>query len=90
MSRGFARRLDQLEDRLVIGEKRQEFERLRRWYFNLRMVSDKALQVAESTLQEKVREPDWVRYEFEKPIPQDATPWLVREAEAKARMEMSL
>ena len=90
MSGRFARRLDRLKDHPVIGERRQEIERLRRWYFNLRMVSDKALEAAENAIQERVQEPDWVREEFEKPIPPDATPEIVREAEAKAREHMLL
>ena len=90
MLHGFARRVEQLEDALVVGEDRQKFERQLRHNYNLMSVSNEALHESIGALQQRKHPPDWAEAEFQKPIPPDAPQWLVREAEQKARNDMRL
>lgn len=90
MSHGFGKRVEQLEDALVIGEDRQKFESQCRYHYNLMSVSDKALHAAIEAGKQRKPTPDWAEAEFQKPIPPDAPQWLVREAEQKARNDMRL
>ena len=90
MLHGFAKRVEQLEDTLVIGEERQKFERQRRYHYNLMSVSNEALHAAIKAGEQKEHPPDWAEAEFQKPIPPDAHPWLVREAERKTRNDLRL
>ena len=85
MSHVFGKRVQRLEDALVIGEERQEFERQCRFHYNLISVSDDALHAAIKAGEQRKHPPDWAEAEFQKPIPPDAYQWLVREAERKAR-----
>ena len=90
MLHGFARRVERLEDALVIGEERQEFERQCRFHYNLMSVSDKALHATIKAGEQRKHPPDWAEAEFQKPIPPDAHQWLVREAERKTREDLRL
>lgn len=90
MSHGFGKRVERLEDALVIGEDRQEFERLRRMHYNLINVSDEALTASIDAIQQGDPTPDWAEEEFQKPIPADAHQWQVRNAERNAKEEMRI
>ena len=90
MLHGFAKRVERLEDALVIGERRQKFERQLRHNYNLMSVSNKALHAAVKAGEQRKHPPDWAEAEFQKPIPPDAHQWLVREAEQKAKNDMRL
>ena len=90
MSHHFGKRVERLEDQLIIGEERQEFERHLRFHYNLMRVSDKALHASLEALQQRHPTPDWAEAEFQRPIPAEAYPHSVREAERKAREDMRL
>lgn len=88
MSRAFAKRVDDLEDALVIGEERQQFERWRRFHYNLQLVSMEALRASIDAGQKGLPTPDWAEAEFQAPIPADAYPERVRDAERMTRESM--
>ena len=90
MFHGFARRVEWLEDALVIGEERHEFERQRRFNYNLLSVSDDALHASIKAMEQRKPTPDWAETEIQKPNRPDAHPCLVREVERKTRNEMTL
>lgn len=84
MSRAFIRRLDKLEDNLIIGPERQAFERERRHFYNMRFIPDSALVLLFRADLGEIKVPKWLQSRLLKPIPVDAPKDLVEEATASA------
>ncbi|GEM_PF-1896863 len=89
--RGVDKRLEKVEDALLVGQDRREFERLRRHHYNLRggAVSTEGLLVSLIAAVGQFDPPAWVKTEFDRPLPADAHLWLVREAEVRALETLS-
>ena len=85
MNSGLKTRAKKIEDRVLIGADRREYDRLRRRYYNTRGVTTAALLAEMLGLLRETKEPTWVREEFERPIPADADKQRLLDAEALAR-----
>jgi len=85
MARNLTKRLDHVEDAMLVGDDRQQFERERRYAYNLRLISTEALDVSMLCILGGIPTPDWITAELERPIPPDANRSLVAKAEASAR-----
>jgi len=75
-------------DILVDGDQR-EYERRKRFYCNLRSASTDALYINLLATVGGFEAPNWVRAEFERPIPPDCPAILLKEAEQYAREDGS-
>lgn len=85
MSHKFEKRVERLEEALVIGDKRKELERRCRSHYNIRNVSDAALYASIEALLKRHSLPDWAEAEFQRPIPRNAYANAVREVEESWR-----
>ncbi len=82
-------RLEKLGSDILVDGDQQEYERRRRFYCSLRSVSTDALYISLLATVGGFEAPSWVRAEFEKPIPPDCPPSLLREAEQYGREDDS-
>jgi hypothetical protein len=85
MNSGFKTRAKKIEDRVLVGTDRQEFERLRRRFYNTRGVTTATLLAEILSILRQTEEPVWARAELERAIPADADKQRLVEAEARAR-----
>ena len=85
MAQAFNRRIEKLEDAVVIGEDRQQFECEKRYYYNLRNLSTSALMILMRAALGEIEIPRWLEAEIYKPIPPDAAKSQIDEATAHAK-----
>ncbi len=88
MRGGCRARIDRLEDEVLVTDRQLEYERLRRFHFNLYLVSDAALVASLASTLGGVDLPAWAADEFARPIPAGADRGRIREAEEWARQEV--
>jgi len=67
----------------------EALERNRRFYYNLRLVSTIALEISLLSMITGAKCPEWAQQEFLQPIPADAHPIPLAEAELEARRALS-
>ncbi|MFH1374363.1 MAG: hypothetical protein ABII79_11255 [bacterium] len=84
MSQRFQRRLTELEDNLQVGGDREQFERDRRFFYNLQNLSNLAIIILMRATVDEMEVPEWLAAEVLKPIPPDAPKELVLEATKRA------
>lgn len=89
MARNLTKRLDHVEDAMLVGDDRQQFERERRYAYNLRLMSTEALDVSMLCILGGIPAPDWITAELERSIPFNAPKDQVVKAEARARESRS-
>lgn len=88
MSRNLRPRVERLECQILTSDDQIEFEKNRRFHFNLDSVSDLALLKTKRAILGEIEKPGWLSPEFLSPIPQDASRDLVRQADSFARESM--
>jgi hypothetical protein len=85
---GCRARIDRLEEEVLVTDRQLEYERLRRFHFNLYRVSDAALVTSFASTLEGADLPAWAADEFARPIPAGVDRGRIREAEERARQEL--
>jgi len=85
MAQAFDRRLEKLEDTVIVGKDRRLFEREKRYYYTLPSLSTTALMILLRAALGEIEIPKWLEAEIYKPIPPDTAKSQIDEATAYAK-----